>query len=72
MTKIEFLQTLKHFFTGTKEILCSNPRRLPTGYTFADLKNDALKYGYNYSFDQNKNLIIKLTDKQLTEIKLMP
>lgn len=69
MTKIEFLQTIKGFYKGTREILCNNPRKLPPNYTFDDLKKDALKYGYNYSFDANKNLIIKLTERQLTEIK---
>ena len=72
MTRIELLQTIKHFYKDNKEVLCNNKRSLPAGMTFDDLKQAALKYGYNYSFDSNHNLIIKLTDRQAIEIKSMP
>lgn len=72
MTRIDFLKTIKGFYKGEKNIVCNNKRKLPVNCTFEDLKQAALKYGFNYSFDSNKNLVIKLTDRQLNEMKLMP
>ncbi len=72
MSKIEFLQIIKCFYKNKKEVLCNNKRFLPAGSDFDDLKQAALKYGYNYTFDSNHNLIIKLTDRQLSEINMIP
>lgn len=72
MNKVQFQQILKVFYKGTSEIVCKNPRLLPTGYTFDDLKKDALKYGYNYKFNNDKALVIKLTTRQESEIKMLP
>lgn len=72
MTRIEFQQIIKHYYKGEREVLCKNPRPLPSPYTFDDLKNDALRYGYNYSFDKDKALIIKLSPRQENEIKNLP
>lgn len=71
MTRIQFLQILKHFFNGTKNVVCDNKRVLPKDYDFDMLKKDALKYGYDYKFENN-NLVIKLTDRQMNELKLIP
>lgn len=72
MNKVQFQQILKAFYKGNSEIICKNPRLLPIGYTFDNLKSDALKYGYNYKFNNDKTLVIKLTARQESEIKMLP
>lgn len=72
MNKIQFQQILKTFYKNSNEIICKNPRYLPTNYSFDDLKKYALKLGYNYKLDSNGTLIIKLTSRQESELKLLP